>query len=394
MVGCIALGVTYRVAYLTGDESSFGDIPFLKCSVFYSQAMLYNPARLLHVPPPSSVATIRYDGHQDLVGTPHLRRSLPLCSRGTHFTPLETLIDGLPQTDRCGRPTPSGPAFTVFGSDTGHVSATHARFALVSDSSRVIDIFNVHPSARLEDKELPSILRLIDAIMPPPYAGSKALYPPLLSGDFNAFADGLNDKFPGFTKVVGAPPDVMAVAIGLANYFPSQLQARVARAIILPDRPTDVLCKDPRYLFSDHCGIFIRFDADGPDAGALRGVFLDGPDRAVSGEAFRLEATASGGSADLTFTWSPGGHTGPILYAQGGVAGQFETWTVTVTDHTSNQSRSASRSVRYVAPPSRAECQAACVSERDTCMREVARSDANSPQQCVEAFRDCQARCR
>jgi hypothetical protein len=386
-----ALGVTYRVAYLTGDVGTFGDV---SCSVFWAQAMLYNPARLVHIPPPPHVPSMRHDGRQGLIGTPHLRRSLPLCSRGTRLTPLETLIDGPPQTDKCGRPTPSGPAFTVFGSDSGHVSSSYARFAFASDPSRVIDVFNMHPTAGKEVEELPAILRLIDTQTPPPYAGSAALYPPLLAGDFNLFADGLEQHFPGFARVASAPGDVMAVAIGLADRFPSSLRPRIGQSVVLPDLPPGASCGDPRFLFSDHCGIFVRLDPDGPDAGALRGIFVDGPSQSVSGQPYRLQATASGGSPDLTFEWSPGGQAGPVLNTQAGAPGGVQTWTVTVTDRRTSQSRSTTHTVRHLAPQDGAACLAACTDDQHTCMRNVPLPGSPSVRECRAAFRECQSRCR
>lgn len=384
-----ALGITYRVAYLTGDEAAYGVVP---CQVYGAQAMLYNPARLIHVPPPPHIPSFRHDGRNALVGTPHLRRSLPLCARGTRLTPLETLIDGTAQTDKCGRPTPSGPAFAVFGSnDDGHISSS-ARFAFVSEPAQTIDIFNIHPAARKEWEQLPSILRLIDAITPPPYAGTSALYPPILAGDFNLFA-GVEGQFPLFAKVAGADPDVMAVGLGLADRFPSRLRARAVQTLVLPDRPAGVPCGDPRYLISNHCGLFVRFDRDGPEAAALRGAFIDGPADVISGEAYRLQATASGGGPDLAFLWTPGGATSASMNAEAGAPNQVQAWSVTITDRTSGLSQSATHSVRYLAAPDSQQCQANCVAERNGCMASVPQPDGPSPQQCFSEFRQCQAQC-
>lgn len=385
------LRVPYRIAYSTGDVASFGGVP---CSVFFAQAMLYRSDRITHVPPPANVPTFRHDGHDALIGTPHLRRSLPACNRGTHLTSIESLIDGPAQTDKCNRATPSGPAWTVFGSDKGHVSSSLARFAFTADPARVFDIFIMQPTANLENQELPGILRLVAEHTPPPYAGTTALYPPLLSGDFNVFAGDIDARFPGFTRVASADGDVMAVALGRDDRFPFALKPRVARTAIIPDRPDGVACGDPRFQISDHCGVFVRFDQDGPNAGALRGVFIDGPSQAVSGEPLRLQATASGGGANLSYSWSPGAATGAVLNVQAGSAGTTQTWTVTVTDSATQQRRSASQAVTYTAPPSHDECLAACTSDRNECMAEVGQAGGPTPQSCVAAFNDCRRRCR
>lgn len=385
-----AIGITYRVAYLTGDKSSFGFVP---CTAHGGQAILYNPTRMVHLQPPAHLSSVAHDGDQTL-GTPQLRRSLPLCARGTNLMPLESLIDGPSQADKCARPTPSAPAFSVFGSAHGHMSGSYARFAFASDPTRWIDIFNLHPTAYRELEELPSILRLINSRTPPPHAGSQALYPPILAGDFNLLA-GSDDHFPGFTQVARAPhDDVMAVALGQADRFPFQLRARVSQTVFLPDLPDGVLCDDSRFLFSDHCGVYVRIEPDGPDAGALRGVFVDGPDQVVFGDPYRLQATASGGGPDLTFVWSPGGSIGPLLDVQAGAPEGVQIWTVTVTDRGTSQSRSTTHTVLQLAPPDGAACLATCAEERDACMAEVPLPGGPSALECVAAFRNCQRRCR
>lgn len=386
-----ALGIAYRVAYTTGDVESWGVI---RCQAFFGQAMLYNPDRLLHLSLPGAGAPmLPHVGRSGLVGIPHVRRSLPLCSRGTSLTPLPTLIDGPMHVEKCAAATPSGPAHTVFGSEAGHVSASHSRFAFRTDPSRTIDVFNIHPTAGREDEELPAILGLVHSIAPPPYAGSMALYPPILSGDFNVFADDLNNHFPGFAKAESAPEDVIAVAMGLPDRFPSKMKARVARTMILPDRAWGTNCADPKFLFSDHCGVFVRFDADEPDAAALRGVFIDGPQQVRSGTAYTLRATASGGSANLSFKWSPGAGVGSQLDATAGAGGTDQTWTVTVTDPTNGVSRTTSHTVHATAAPNPPSCRALCAQARDECMSHVGEPGEPTPRQCVQALQACLADC-
>jgi hypothetical protein len=104
------IGIIYRVAYMTGKPATFGDIA---CHIYGAQAVLYNPARLVNLTAQEE-APYAHDAVRDLDRRPHLRRSLPLCNRGTRLMPLQDLIDGRPQTDKCGRETPSGPAWAVF----------------------------------------------------------------------------------------------------------------------------------------------------------------------------------------------------------------------------------------------------------------------------------------
>jgi hypothetical protein len=382
-----ALGINYRVAYMTGDVGSFGAV---ECKVFYAQAMLYDPAKVTHLVPPLDGA-LRHDGHSSLVGQPHLRLSLPMCSRGTRLMPLETLIDGPPVVQKCHSPTPSGPAYTVFGSNFGHVSGSYARFAFVSDPSQTIDVFNMHLNAHQEWEDLPGIMRLINDHTPPPYIGTSSSYPPIMSGDFNLFA-GLVE-FPLFSRAGTIPGDVMAIGMGLHDKFPSKFRARVAQTVQLPDRPDGVSCGDPRFMFSDHCGLFIRFDRDLPQADALRGVFIDGPAKVTSGDVFEITLTPSGGSPDLSFLWSPGGVSTQVLRAVGGAADQTQKFTATVMDRRSGISQSASHDVHYVAPASAAQCKAACDARRDACMAEVPKSDGPSPAQCVQQHRECLQTC-
>jgi hypothetical protein len=111
-----ATGVTYRVAYLTGRLAKLGYPD--RCDMYWAQSMLYNPARLVNLTAQdTSEHSYAHDAETDFDGSPlkgvHLRRSLPLCHRDTNFMPLESLIDGRPQTDKCGRQTPSGPAWAV-----------------------------------------------------------------------------------------------------------------------------------------------------------------------------------------------------------------------------------------------------------------------------------------
>ncbi len=113
--------------------------------------------------------------------------------------PLETLIDGPPQTDKCGRPTPSGPAWAILRSGSfvdvngenktyDRIMASFARLEDKSTPARTVDIFVVHPH-HVDNASGASVNKLITYREPPPYAGSTLQYPPIVVGDFNLLAE-------------------------------------------------------------------------------------------------------------------------------------------------------------------------------------------------------------
>ena len=127
-------GVRYRVAYLVGAKGEItNSLGTPHCSYYSGDTLLYNPARLTNLTPGDVAgrAQERHDG--SLIGF-QVRRSLPLCVRGSNLEPLEHLIDGPAETDRCNMNTPSGPAWVQVdrnrgGNDT--LVASLARFGLV-----------------------------------------------------------------------------------------------------------------------------------------------------------------------------------------------------------------------------------------------------------------------
>ncbi|MBG0568808.1 hypothetical protein [Actinoplanes aureus] len=376
-------GVTYRVAYLTGNEASFSFAG--TCITYRSQAVLYHPGRL------ANLTARAGDGrpHNDidgLDGVPHLRRSLPLCSRRTNLMPLETLLDGASQTDKCGRPTPSGPAWAVLRAGT--VKATFVRLALTTDPSRSIDVFNAHPGLEHEDLDGLAIKRLIDKVERP-YSSSSLYYPPLLVGDLNDLNIGRD--FPAFVTA-HAPPqnDVEVIGIGNEESFPAQYRARVAKRAVLPDLPPGVLCRRESVdlLVSDHCGVFARFEWDGPDAGVLRGVFVDGPTRVPANSKYRLVAVPSGGNPLMSVRWQPGDATSPQLNARAGDSNTIQTWTVSVTDPFI--ARTVSKSISVIAEST---CQPSCKASQASCLS-CRGSSCPLPRECAAEYLRCVAGCR
>ena len=391
----LALGVTYRVAYLTGREGGFGG--FFQCRLYESQAMLYNPATLINRTKSDS-NSLPHNFEDNIAGVPHLRRSLPLCNRGTHLMPLESLIDGPLVADKCSTPTPSGPAYAIF-QKTGHINATIVRFSPVSDPTRNISIFNLHPTAGVKeefDQAVASVVALMNSVLPPPFIrAADDAFPPIMAGDLNGAA--IDDNFVGFGKVaeVNGSDDGTSIGMGKFTAFPTHLVARVSPPLILPDVPSGQRCAsivlDPQYLISDHCVLFVRFDRDGPTAEELRDVFVDGPDRVRQGAEIKLTAIPSGGKAPYSFLWHPGNVTSANLTSTAGSAGTSMSFTVEVTD-ASTKTVLARHSVNVLAPVDDT-CRKSCQADRATCIANTGTPGNPSVIQCNRDYRDCLDNC-
>ena len=380
-------GVSYRVAYMTGRVGSFS-----ACGVYQGHALLYNPAHLINFTQ-TGVDSLAHDAESGLAGTPHLRRSLPLCNRGSHLMPLETLIDGPPQTDKCGISTPSGPADAVFAG--GHMAATHIRFGLVGQPGKSFDVFNLHPTAGIDQEDKVAIQNLIAAHVPPPYAGSSLLYPPLLVGDLNNLnVEDISPAFITAMKIGGDEPS--RIGIASADSFPTQLSVRSTRRLMIPDLPSTVDPEKPcdtalaPYLVSDHCGLFVRFDVDGVGGAQLRGVFIDGPAVVDSGTQYSLQAVPSGGGEIFTFRWTPGGATTPTVTAAAPLEGSTADWTVEVTDAGSGMVRTGHVTVRTKSQPS---CQMACKTQRTACLADHNNPSWPKPTWCDREYGECIEQC-
>jgi hypothetical protein len=254
-----AIGITYRIAYLTsGPPGQHTVLP--TCSNYGGHAVLYNAARLLNLTA-VEVATIEHDA--DIAGEaagPHLRRSLPICNRGTVMLPLEGLIDGSPQRYKCDKDTPSGPSWVAIP-DGDHIVGSFNRFAPAWDRGRVVDVFNVNPVAGKEMSSAPLINNLVDKIREIDANQIIRYFPPFMIGDFNSIGEG---EFPGFVTAFG-DQDVNLLLVGKPADFPSRCGATIPpqRGLVAPSLPSDVKCPGPSsQAISDHCAIFAEFEAD------------------------------------------------------------------------------------------------------------------------------------
>jgi hypothetical protein len=249
-----ATGITYRVAYMVGNPGSF---PSGRCSYFGGDVVLYNPARLVNQNPSDAAAFAGVEQpHDSTLRGVVFKRSLPICNPGTARMPLmQSLIDGGPQTDKCGRPLPSGPAwvfqFPVSPASELTTPATVARFSFAGDLRFSFDVITVHPHSGDEDAIKPGLISFVTGTQKPPYRKIPSYYPAMLIGDFNTLHDSPT-SVPGFTELFGPMDDRMAVRKANPTAFGS---ASIHDYSVLG---TQILPLDPTLPFSDHIAIVIK----------------------------------------------------------------------------------------------------------------------------------------
>jgi hypothetical protein len=250
-------GITYRIAYMVGQFAAKGGGGV--CHFYTGDTVLYNPNRVTNVTPddvagkPQVVHDANFRGSQ-------IRRSLPICNRGTTLEPLEGLIDGPPQTDKCGRSTPSGPVWVLverLSNGTDAMVASLARFSVVGSTGSSFDVFTVHPTCCGEESGLKAPINdFIDALTGPSYRGTNPYYPTIVLGDFNALA---RTYWPSGTNQVFAPEeDVMAIALG--NSSGPLTPVHSLQLTFISKLPSIDPCRfyeDKN--FSDHCGLLVQF---------------------------------------------------------------------------------------------------------------------------------------
>jgi hypothetical protein len=254
------LGVTYRVAYMVGAAGAIKNpagTPF--CFYYSGDTLLYNPERLRNLTPDDVAARAKESHDGALVGF-QIRRSLPLCKRGTTLEPLEQLIDGPPQRERCNLDTPSGPAYIQLDLNRGGdhtLVASLARFGRVDVPDSSFDVVTTHPMAGEEQDHAETINSFIAGLTGPPYRESNPYYPVLVVGDYNSLVE---EEWPtGTTKVFRTPADVMAVSVGSGVGLDPAHDLAFDLGMTLP---TAEPCRGERPVegsFSDHCGLLVRF---------------------------------------------------------------------------------------------------------------------------------------
>jgi PAN domain len=258
----IATGITYRVAYMVGNP---GSLPSGRCAYFGGDVVLYNPNRLVNRNPDDATSFSGVElAHDSALQGMLFKRSLPICNPGTARMPLmQSLIDGGPQTDKCGRSLPSGPAwvfqFPVSPANQLTTPATVARFSFSEDLRFSFDVITVHPHSGDEGAITPGLISFVSGIQKPPYRKVSPYYPALLIGDFNTLHDSPT-SVPGFTEVFGPTADRMAVrkadpgAFGFASTHDYAVLG------------TQVLPLDPTQPFSDHIAVVVKLGWVDPTA--------------------------------------------------------------------------------------------------------------------------------
>lgn len=267
-------GITYRIAYMVGQFAVKGGGGV--CHFYTGDTVLYNPNRLSNVTPddvsgrPEVAHDANFRGFQ-------IRRSLPICNRGTNLEPLEQLIDGPPQTDKCGRSTPSGPAWVLvqrLSNGTDALVASLGRFSVVGSTASSFDVFTVHPTCCGEEEGLKvPIDNFISSLTGPSYRTTNPYYPTIVLGDFNLlnFTE-LNKESPpipinwpsGTNMMFNPPEDVMQVSLGnssgpLTPVHNLQLTFTFKLPTIDPCKPPGAQGWYEDKSFSDHCGLLVRF---------------------------------------------------------------------------------------------------------------------------------------
>lgn len=256
-------GVTYRVAYMVGAEGSFGGG---RCRYYSGDTVLYNPNRLSNITP-ADVAGRPQIAHNATDLGLQVRRSLPVCDlHYTSFEPIEQLIDGPSQTDKCNRPTPSAPAWLLLRKDASggdYPVASMARFSVIGVPGSSFDVVTIHLPYGEEEQHRTPIDDLIRTLTEPPYRTTNPYYPLVVLGDFNQLA---RTNWPsGTTQVFSPTDDVMAVALGgSGGRFPPARSLTVNATMTLPN---ETPCRPqgegddffPDRSFSDHCALLVRF---------------------------------------------------------------------------------------------------------------------------------------
>jgi hypothetical protein len=183
-------GVQYRIAFFVGGNGSFGGIGKTRCNKFSGSAVLYNPTRIMNRTPIDAIGRTVAPHDTAVLGF-GLRRSMPVCSRGTNLEPIASLIDGSLTTEKCSTPTPSGPAWTWAVQPAGkdiRIAAALGRFSFVSEPTTSFDVVTIHTYIGDESAEATPINDFITATSLLPFRTMPRTIPTVVTGDYNTLA--------------------------------------------------------------------------------------------------------------------------------------------------------------------------------------------------------------
>ncbi len=256
------LGITYRVAYMTGSTGAHGALH--QCQVYPGQAVLYRPQTLtnLTVALADSWRNEEFDAPSHRF--PHMRRSLPVCGPVADLGLVGARLDRKIRSSGCGSDlfslgsvrSPAGPAPAVFGPD-GHIIGTAVEFSFrISSRARVV-LFNFHPNSHKGPRDQPYLEDLVAAVAGP--RRGDLYYPPIITGDLNNIEATLPETFRFDVQQVARqrPGEQQMTYVGDSGYW-SSVQSPRWESHWAPRE--DGGCPPSwQERFSDHCGLLTRF---------------------------------------------------------------------------------------------------------------------------------------
>ena len=241
-------GADYRIAHLGTRKAT--------ATISAGGAVLYNAGRLRNTTPSGGDTAFPDQYPFEPLNALHARRSYPCAYPSDAFRALCASIDGTGVYWTASYRHPSG---------TWGPGPTFSSFELLADPGSHVHVYNVHASLDSQSHYYGELRRLVAAVETR-WSSRTRLYPPLLTGDFNAtLGDPGNLEF-----AAGAPfadfevaafsvvPDEIGILKGRHSAFPAR-DAGVASAQILPvPGPKAPNCGAPSVLWSDHCAVFVE----------------------------------------------------------------------------------------------------------------------------------------
>ena len=255
-------GVQYRIAFFVGGNGSFGGINNSRCNKFSGSAVLYNPARILNRTPVDAIGRTVTAHDSPILGL-GLRRSMPVCSRGTSYEPIASLIDGPLTTEKCSTPTPSGPAWTWAVQPPGkdiRIAAALGRFSFVSEPATSFDVVTIHLYAGDEPAEAAPVNSFITAMSTSTFRTMARTIPTVVTGDYNSLASDTTWMSPSGIAFLFNLDD-MAISQGNppGSASPSYNMTFTGTVAHLP--ADDTTCHSiPADGISDHCALRTDFN--------------------------------------------------------------------------------------------------------------------------------------
>jgi endonuclease/exonuclease/phosphatase family metal-dependent hydrolase len=248
-------GVGYRIAHLATRRATN--------TIRSGLAVLYNPARLRNTTPPVGDLALPDDHPFEPLSSLHGRTSFR-CTNPPAALPMCGSIDG------------AGGYWTASfhnpASGRWQPGPTFSSFELLAEPGSHVHVYNVHAPLDAQFDYFVATRRVVAAVESR-WSSRARLYPPLITGDFNAtLADpGAVEFMPGGPfadfDIAGysVHPDEIGILKGLPTAFPSRALGGASAQVLPVPGPKAPNCGTPAQLWSDHCGVLVELD----HAGAL-----------------------------------------------------------------------------------------------------------------------------